>query len=162
MLTQASADALEALALAIFNPEITPSPDPALGNKWGKGTGLIGPDAATDAHLAALIAEPMLAIDGRTLALGFRYTLNVTNALQLRPKHWYMNLIESDGSGYGWPANTEMVYHSAPGVPEPIDADSWGGTIGLATCGCICNAWAKIIRMWLAGSYPLAVTQPTP
>lgn len=159
MITAETADELEALGLAIFNPQITPNPNPALGNKWGQGVGLSGPDANVDAQLAGLIAEVMQTIDGRTLATGFRYTLNVTNALQLRPKHWYLQLQELDGSGYGWPASCALEYR-----PEKASSvggtNSFGASIGLATCACICHAWASIIRMWLAGGYPLAVNQP--
>jgi hypothetical protein len=159
MITSDTADQLEALALTIFNPQVTPNPNPALGDTWGQGTGLHAQDDATDAKLLGLIAEVAKTIDGRTVATGFKYTLNITNALQLRPKHWYMQVMELDGSGYGWPCSVAMEYHSQE-FPATGGVNSFGGTLGLATCACICNAWATIIRRWLQGQYPLAVNQP--
>jgi hypothetical protein len=155
-----TAAALDALALSIHDPQITPSSSPGLGNHWGAGVGLKAQDDATDAKLAALIAPLMLAIDGRTLATGFKYTLNITNALQLRPKHWFMQYAEHDGLTYGWPAN--IVLNSPNPTPGVVDegAWSWGGSLGLAACAAICKAWAQIVRLWLAGNYPLAVSQP--
>lgn len=155
-------DALHALALSIHDPQITPSSSPALGDHWGPGAGLTAQDDATDAKLAALIAPIMLAIDGRTLPTGFKYTLNITNATQLRPKHWFMQYTEHDGSGYKWPANI-VLKQNTPYVAGAVDegAWSWGGSLGLAACGAICKAWAQIVALWLAGNYPLAVTQPS-
>jgi len=161
VIDSSTADALEALALHIFDPQITPAPaGSALGNTWGKGVGLMGQDDATDAQLLALIAPVALAIDGRTVATGLKYTLNITNASQLRPKHFYMDLSEHDSSGYGWPASIMLTYHPQPGYTGTLSGYSWGASLGLAMCGAICQAWAHIIREWLAGNYPLAVTQP--
>jgi hypothetical protein len=161
MITLNTADQLTALALHIFNPEITPNSNPVLGDHWGAGVGLTAQDDATDARLYALIAPVALAIDGRTVPSGFKYTLNVTNALQLRPKHFYMDLSEHDSSGYGWPASVMLNFKPQPGfVSAAASGFSWGGSIGLATCAAICTAWAAIIKLWLQGQYPLAVSQP--
>lgn len=152
MITAATADQIEALGLSIFNPHTE------LGS-GNHATGLQGPDDGADAQLASLIAEPMLTIDGRSLATGFRYTLNVTNALQLRPKHWYLRGVgELDSSSF-WPASTAMEFMPSKGFVAG-GTNSFGYSIGLATCACICHTWAAIIRMWLAGNYPLAVNQP--
>lgn len=159
-ITAATADALDALALSIFDPQITPASVPGLGNTWGKGVGLTGPDASIDAQYYALIAPVMLAIDGRTMAPGFRYTLNITNALQGRPMHFYMDLSEHDKSGYGWPASIMFTFHPQAGTMGTISGFSWGGSLALAACAAICKTWAAIIREWLAGNYPLAVSLP--
>lgn len=161
-ITAATADALDALALAIFNPNIVPN-DPAhagLGAHFDPAafTGIKGQDDAIDAQYYALIAPVMLAIDGRTMAPGFKYTLNMTNALQGRALHWYL----------------EGIYEFPPAVVPPVnvgfnlpngnlsgDFGSYGFYLAGAMCAAICRIWATIIRLWLAGNYPLAVTQPT-
>lgn len=160
-ITAAAADALDALALAIFDPHI----DPAVGPVAGAATGIKSADPAIDAQYYALIAPVMLAIDGRVMAPGFRYSLNVTNALQGRPKHWFLaGVREYNTSNPGvsalWPANTGLEF--VPNEPFGIagGVNSSGYTIASATCACICTAWATIIRMWLAGNYPVAVSLP--
>jgi hypothetical protein len=160
MITLATADALEALGLAIFNPEIVPNPNPALGNHWGKGVGLTGQDDATDAQLYSLLAEVIKTIDGRTMRPGLKLTLNYTNATQCSAYHWYLSTQQYDGSGYGWPASAFFEFHPQPGAVVS-GAQSWGGSVGLAVCAASCKVWAAIIRTWLAGNYPLAVNQPT-
>lgn len=138
MIDASTADQLDALGTAI--------------------TALQGADAGTDANYLALIAPVMLAIDGRTMPTGFRYTLNVTNALQGRPKHWFLELRELA------PPSTEFavcgMHYAIPGGGSEPSANVYGNTIGLAACACICHTWAQIVRMWLAGNYPSAVTQP--
>jgi hypothetical protein len=114
------------------------------------------PSAALDAKLAALITEPMKVIDGRTLATGFRYSLNITNALQLRAKHWYLSGSEIGPTSL-WPVLTGFEYHPQPGFVS-AGSNSYGATLGLATCGAICRTWAEIIRRWLANNYASAVT----
>jgi hypothetical protein len=161
MITFQTADALEALALKIFDPTVTPSTNPSQGATWGAGTGLTGPDATIDAELYSLIKEVAQTIDGRIIAPGFKYTLNVTNALQLRPKKWYLKgIMELDGSGYGWPCCVAMEYIPKPGLVQG-GTNSFGGTLGLAACACIAHTWANIIRRWLQGQYLTAVTQPS-
>lgn len=160
MITLDTADQLDNLGLSIFNPHT----DPVLGTVPGAATGLTGQDDATDAQYYALIAPVMLAIDGRVMAPGYKYTLNVTNALQGRPKHWFMNLTEfNNHNGFVtslWPAGCgfQLIYDVPTGVTD--SAYTFGWSIGLATCAAICHCWAQIIRMWLAGNYPVAVTQP--
>jgi hypothetical protein len=153
---------LDNLGLEIFNPHV----DPLRGTIAGRDTALRGPDTTIDAKLLAAITEPMQVIDGRTPLSGFKYTLNVTNALQLRPKHWYLaGIMEYNTSNTGvsslWPASTAMEY--IPNQPYGVagGTNSFGYTIGLATCACICHAWASIIRMWLFNNYPSAVTRYT-
>lgn len=145
MITSATADQLEALALTII---ATPS------------------SAGIDAQYLALIAPVMLAIDGRTMASGFRYSLNVTNALQGRPRHWYMELNEYNTANpaVSSPRRCQCGLLCVPDVATGFSwsANSYGDTLGLATCAAICRAWAVIVRLWLAGNYPLAVAQPTP
>lgn len=159
-ITTSTADALEALALTIFNPEITPNPNPALGDHWGKGVGLMGQDDATDAKLYELLAPVIKAIDGRDMVPGLKLTLNYTNATQCRPFHWYLQTMELDGSGYGWPANAFFEYHPQPGYVGTGGANSFGAQMGLAVCAACCHAWAAIIRLWLTGNYPFAVSLP--
>lgn len=139
MITSQTADALDALALEIFNP--------------ADGSGLTVQDANMDAQLVSLIAPVMKVIDGRDLALGFKYTLNVTNALQLRAKHWYLRGVSEYDSTSLWPANTAFEYMPSRGVVR-AGTSSFGYTIGLATCAAICKCWSTIIRAWLAGNYP--------
>lgn len=151
-ITAASADALEALALAIFSPASL--------------TGLTGQDDATDAQYLALIAPVMLAIDGRAMATGFKYTLNETNASQGRPKHWYKSVNEYNIHN-AWVSAQAPCYCGLSWVPDtPLGVTAWGNSLGntlaLAYCAAICNAWARIIRLWLAGQYSSAVNQPTP
>lgn len=152
MITADTADQLDALARTIFDP--------------GALTGLRGQDDATDAQYLALVAPVMLAIDGRVMASGFKYSLNVTNALQGRPKHWYISLNEYN-------VNNAFVSAQAPcycgleWVPNaPLGVSLWanslGNTIALATMAAICTAWARIVRVWLAGEYSSAVNQPAP
>lgn len=160
-ITLDTAAQLEALALTIFDPHITPAVSPGLGDNWGPGTGLKGPDAATDAQIYALLPDVIKTIDGRDMAPGRKLTLNYTNATQCRPAHWYLSTQEFDGSGYGWPATAYYEFHPQPGYVGTSAAQSWGGSVGLAVCAASCKAWAAIIRLWLAGNYPLAVNQPT-
>lgn len=128
-------------------------------------TAASAPDVAFDTQLAALIAEPMMIIDGRVLTTGFKYTLNVTCALLLRPKHWYLYGIDEYNTANvnvssAWPATCGLVY--VPDTPAGFASgtNAHGFTIGLATGACICRAWALLIRMWLGGNYPLAISQP--
>jgi hypothetical protein len=152
VITSDTADQIEQLGLAIFNPHT----EAGSGNH---STGLQAADPLIDAQLASLIGPVMLAIDGRTLAQGFKYTLNVTNALQLRAKHWYLRGVEELDATSFWPCSTAMEFIPTAGTVLG-GTSSFGYSIGLSTCACICKTWATIIRMWLAGNYPLAVTQP--
>lgn len=161
VITWATADALDALALSIFDPHT----DLAIGTVPGTDTGLKAPDAATDQLYYDLIAPVMLAIDGRVMATGFRYTLNITNALQGRPKHWYLaGVMEYNTSNPGisalWPANTGMEFQPDKPFGVAGGTNSFGYTIGLSTCACILHAWAMIVRMWLSNNYPVAIAPP--
>jgi hypothetical protein len=146
MITADTADKLDQLGLLIFDPK-------------SAATGLHAASSDVDGQLAALIKEPMKVIDGRDLALGFKYTLNVTNALQLRAKHWYLRGVSELDSTSFWPCTTAFEYIPQPGFVQG-GSNSFGWTIGLATCAAICHTWAIVIRKWLAGDYPLAVNQP--
>lgn len=150
MITLATADALDQLGLTIFNTH------PELGS-GNHATGLKSADTNTDSKLASLIMEPMKTIDGRDLALGFKYTLNVTNALQLRAKHWYLHSSELDSTSF-WPVIVGFEFHPQPGMVQ-AGSNSFGYSLGLATCAAICQTWSRVIRLWLAGEYPLAVNQ---
>lgn len=164
-ITAATADLLEALGLSIFNPNVQPN-DPSqagLGAHFDPAfyTGIKGEDAAIDAQYLALIAPVMLAIDGRTMTTAFKYTLNVTNALQGRPKHWFIEGLYEFVPGAVPPCSVGFMYYPAPGEPGHVgDIGSYGFTLGTAMCAGICNVWAYIIRQWLAGNYPRAVTPP--
>jgi hypothetical protein len=111
-----------------------------------------GPSADLDTQMRTLIAEPMLTIQGRTLASA-RYTLNITNALQARAKQWYMkSLMEI---GYPGQPYASCWFDYVPQLGEVRGgAGATGATIGLATCAAICTVWSTIIRRWLAGNYP--------
>jgi hypothetical protein len=140
VITTATADALEALGIKIWNPATF--------------SGLKSADADIDTQLVALIEEPMKVIDGRTLAQGFRYTLNVTNALQLRAKHWY-SIITELAPNMVAPCSASFELLASPNPNSAVDyAYSYGNTLGLATCAGICLTWAKAIRMFLKGQYP--------
>lgn len=152
--TYDTAAALDALGFEIFDPHL----DPATLTYTGPATGLHAASTDMDARLAALIAPVKLAIDGRTLELGFRYTLNITCALKLRPKNWWMRgLMEYDSASL-WPANMELAYIH-PDNPGGVytGCNSFGWSIGLATCAAICHAWAMTVRMWVMHNYPWAV-----
>lgn len=116
------------------------------------------PSSDLDAKLAALITEPMQVIDGRTLATGFRYSLNITNALQLRAKHWFLTGLEIPVTN-SYPVLTGFEYRPQPGYIAG-GTNNGGATLGLATCAAICATWAEIIRRWLANNYASAVTPP--
>lgn len=162
MITLATADALDALGFEIFDPHL----DLATLTYTGPATGLQAASTDMDARLAALIAPVKLAIDGSALELGFRYTLNITCALKLRPKHWFMRgLMEYDSASL-WPANLELALID-PARPGGVltGCNSFGWSIGLATCACICHAWAMVVRMWVSQNYPsaaVAFTQMPP
>lgn len=154
-ITLATANALDQLGLAIFDPKF----DPTTMSYTGPATGLRSPDPGMDAQLAAAIGGVLQVIDGRTLAQA-RYTLNVTNALQLRAKHWYLRGVSELDSSSFWPCTTAFEYMPTRGGVQG-GCNSFGWTIGLATCAAICHTWAAISRMWLMRNYPLAVTQYT-
>jgi hypothetical protein len=146
MITKDTADALDALGRTIWNP--------------ATGLGLTSESPDIDSELASLITEPMKTIDGRDLATGFRYTLNVTNALQLRAKHWYVSSIaELQPSPGVLRVNTSFTLMTTPGTSLGY-TNSYGNTLGLATCAAICYTWEEVIRRWLLGQYPLAINQP--
>lgn len=123
------------------------------------------PSADLDTQMFNLIAPVMQAIDGRTAAPGFRYTLNVTNALQLRPKHWYAEIEEYNTRNPAVSATTPCFVGLllVPDVPLGFSFSNQarGAALGLTTCAVICRTWAMIVRQWLAGLYSLAVTQPS-
>lgn len=119
--------------------------------------------ADLDAEMFNLIAPVMQVIDGRTAAPGFRYTLNVTNSLQLRPKHWYAEIEEYNTRNPNVSATSPCFCGLLLVPDEPtgfsFSTQAHGATLGLVTSSAICRAWAMIVRQWLAGLYPLAVTQ---
>lgn len=163
-ITAATADALDALGLAIFNPNIQPNPpgQEGLGAHFDPAayTGIRSQDDAIDAQYYTLIAPVMLVIDGRTMAPGFKYSLNVTNALQGRPKHWYIEGLSEFVPSVLPPVNIGFNCYPAPPALPPGDYGSYGFTLAGAACAGICHLWATIIRLWLAGNYPLAVSLP--
>jgi hypothetical protein len=121
-------------------------------------TGLIGPDPTVDAQLAALIKEPMQTIDGRAFG-DFKFTLNVTCALMLRPRHWFIISLDEL---YNQPAKAGASFGLInQQTLQPVAyVYGWGNSMALATCAGICFAWSEIITMWLSGNYSLAVSQP--
>lgn len=150
MITADTAAQLEALATTIFHPDTL--------------TGIAGQDDSIDAQFYALIAPVMLAIESRTMAPGFKYTLNETNASQGRPKHWYKSVNEYNVHN-AWVSAQAPCYCGLSWVPDtPLGVTAWANSLGLtlaaAACAAICNAWAKIIRLWLAGEYSSAVNPP--
>lgn len=164
-----TATQLDALALTIFNLNLVPN-DPSqagLGAHYDptKYTGVQGANSSIDAQLAALIGPAMLAIDGRTLETGFQYTLNTTCALKLRPRHWYyqgLDEFEQGGLNVLPPVSVNFQYHPpVGGAGVSGDWGSYGFTLATAHCAAFCKLWAQIIRMWVGGTYPLALTQPS-
>jgi hypothetical protein len=135
MIDSTTADALDALYL-----EIQAAP--------------AGQSPAFEARLADLIREPMLVIDGRTLVTA-RYTLNITNALQLRAKNWYMKSLMEIGQANQPFASCWFEYEPVIGFVQG-GTGSTGATIGLAACAAIARVWAEIIRRWLIGNIPRA------
>lgn len=127
-----TADALEALAVDI---RTATAPDPAL-----------------DARMFALIAEPMLAIQGRTLTPQ-RFTLNVTYALTARAKQWYMRGLMEIGQANQPYASCAFEYMPQLGFVQG-GTSATGASLGLACSAAVCRAWAEIIRRWVAGNYP--------
>lgn len=169
-ITADTAAQLDALALTIFNLNIVPN-DPS---KAGLGahfdptryTGIKGQDASIDAQYYNLIAPAMLAIDGRTMAPGFMYTMNQSNSLQGRPRHWFyegLNEFEQGGLNVLPPVSVAFRY-SPPSGGAGLSGDwgSYGFTLASAHCAAFCKLWAQIIRMWIGGTYPYAVSLPTP
>lgn len=165
MITLDTAAQFEALALTIFNPNIQPNDaeHQGLGAHFDPAfyTGIKGQSDAIDAQYLALIAPVMLAIDGRVMAPGFRYTLNFTNALQGRPKHWLIEGLYEFAPSALPPCSVGFMYYPLPGEQGQVgDIGSYGFTVGATMCAGILNTWARIIRLWLAGTYPRAVSQP--
>jgi hypothetical protein len=117
----------------------------ALGDQLSAVT---GPDPALDAQLYNLILEPMQVIQGRTPAAGFKYTLNVTNALQLRAKGWYMRGLLEIGQSNAPFAGCGFEHIVDGNVVDGTSGQ--GASIGLAACAGIAHCWAKIIRTYLA------------
>jgi len=148
MITLDTATKLEALALQIFNPNIQPN-DPAhagLGAHFDPAfyTGIKGQDNAIDIQYYQLIAPVMLEIDDRVMSPGFKYTLNVTNALQGRARHWYLEGL------YEFVPSVLPPCHVAFHGPVDSGVGSYGFTLGTATCAGICNVWANVIKSKLA------------
>jgi hypothetical protein len=145
----AHAASLSAIGYEIFDPHLDPNT-----MTQGIATGLKGPSADMDAKLLAAITPVAQAIDGRTPASGFKYTLNVTNALQLRPKKWFIRSLMEYDSASLFPANTTLGYMpwGHGGVYNGVN--SFGYSIALATCAAICHAYAAACRMSSQANYP--------
>jgi hypothetical protein len=110
------------------------------------------PSAALDARMLALIAEPMLTIQGATLTAQ-PFTLNVTYALTARAKRWYMRSLFEIGEPNQPYAACGFEYMPQLGFVQG-GTSSTGASIGLACSAAICRTWAEIIRRYVAGSYP--------
>lgn len=108
------------------------------------------PDVALDQRLYDLILEPCQVIQGRTPAAGFKYTLNVTNALQLRAKQWYLKGIMEIGEPNQPFAACGFEFMPQLGFVQG-GTSSTGSSIGLAACSAIAKSWALIIRTYVAG-----------
>lgn len=164
-ITLDTATALEALALKIFDLHLVPNPpaQAGLGAHFDPTlyTGIKAQDSTLDGEYLALIAPVMLAIDGDVMATGFEYTLNITCALMGRPRHWYLEGVNEFAPSVLPPCGVAFTYIPPPGgAGLSGDWQSYGFTLGGAACAAICKLWAQIIRMWLGGTYPYAVTQP--
>lgn len=165
MITADTANQLEALALQIFNPNIQPNPPGQEGLGWHFDpafyTGIKGQNDSIDAKYFTLIAPVMSEIDGRTMATGMKYTMNITNALQGRPKHWFLQGVNEFQPSVLPPCHVAFAYLAPQGQPGLYgDFGSYGFSLGTAMCAGICSIWAQIVRMYLAGDYPWAVNQP--
>lgn len=142
------AENIQNIALRIFDPHINYDT-----LEQGPATGLHAPSTDMDAILYRTILPIAQAVDNRTPAAGFKYTLNVTNALQLRPKKWYIRaLMEYDNASL-FPVNVELALMpwGSGGVYNGVN--SYGYSLGLATCAAIAQAWAAICRMSSQGNY---------
>lgn len=164
-ITATTADALDALGLKIFSLNLQPNPpgQEGLGAHFDPAfyTGIKGQDDTIDAQYYSLIAPVMLAIDGRIMAPGFKYSLNITNALQGRPKHWYIEGLSEFVPSVLPPVNIGFTCYPAPPALPSGDYGSYGFYLAGAACAGICHIWATIIRLWLAGNYPTAITAPS-
>lgn len=152
-------DALEALAHTIWDPHITPAPPgSALGDTWGTATGISAHDPAIDQQIYDLVAPIALAIDGVAIPKD-PFTLNQTFATHFRPHHWWLSTEEVDNPNYPWTFSASMEYHPSRGAVAG-GVFSWGAQMGFAIAATMLHGWAHIVKMWLSGGYPLAVTQP--
>ena len=106
------------------------------------------PSAALDQRLYDLVAPAALEIQGRTVATGFKYTLNVTNALQLRAKKWYLRGIMEIGLPNQPFAGCAFEYMPEPGFIQG-GTNANGHSIGLATCAAIARVWSIVVREYL-------------
>lgn len=142
---QATADALDALALQIFDFHIVSNPNPALGyTTSGPPTGVRGNDPAIDQKLFALLSPVILAIDGHPLERA-PYTLNMTMALKLRKKKWYLRGLSEMSSLQPFPVSAAFEYEPSPGMVQAGN-NSGGFTLGAAICAVQCKIWARTIR----------------
>lgn len=155
MITLETATQLRALGHEIFDPHLDLDT-----MTQGTATGLKGPSADMDAKLLSVITPVMQELDGRTPASGFRYTLNVTNAFQLRPKKWFMRaLMEYDETSL-WPANVSLAYMPFGDGGVYSGVNSFGWSDALATCAAICHAWAAACSMRTMNNYPPTLRGP--
>lgn len=106
-----------------------------------------------DSRALALISQAMSEIEQRQPATGFRYSLNVTNALQLRAKKWYVRGLMEIGQANQPFAGVGLEYVPQLGYVQG-GVNSTGASLGLAMLAAICHSWAAIIRLYLAGNYP--------
>lgn len=114
----------------------------ALAAQLGAAT---GPDPSLDSQFYNLVVGPMQELQQRTAPAGFLYTLNVTNALHLRAKQWYMRNLGEIGEPNQPFAGCEMTWMPTLGsIVMEVNAN--GATIALATAAAICKSWAYLIR----------------
>jgi hypothetical protein len=125
----------------------------ALGDELKAATAT--PSADFDARLLAAITPAMQEIEKRSPATGFRYTLNVTNALQLRAKKWYLKGMMEIGQPNQPFASCWFEYEPQLGFVQG-GTGSVGASLGLSTCAAICHVWAEIVRRYLANNYTVA------
>lgn len=139
---------IQDIALRIFDPHLDLNT-----MTQGEATGLKAPSTSMDGLLYRTILPIAQAVDNRTPAPGFKYTLNVTNALQLRPKKWYIHYMAEYDNASLFPAAASLALMpwGSGGVYNGVN--SFGYSLGLAMCATIAQAWAAICRMSSQGNY---------
>lgn len=116
----------------------------------------IGPNPALDALMFSQIAPVMWEIEQRQPSNpDARFTLNITNALVLRAKKWYMKSCMEIGQPNQPFCSIWFEYVPVLGYVQGGTGTTKGAaTLGTGCCAAICHVWAEIVRRYLAGNYP--------
>lgn len=117
---------------------------------------LTGGDPAYDARMFVLIVPVMWEIENRTPSNpNARFTLNITNALVLRAKKWYMKSAMELGQPNQPFCSIWFEYVPVLGYVQGGTGTTKGAAaLGPGCCAAICHVWAEIVRRHLADNYP--------